>query len=155
MINKKKLMSKYYQDDNYIKVINKLSNELLEKYKNGDLIDVRTYQEKYEWFPLEFKKEKQKYIFSKEQVERFVKIYNEDMIRDDYYLKFFIDSQNKNLRIILREIDDEIAVYIPEIYVIIIEKEKINYFNKIKKDFYSIFPVEEESYWEVGEYKIT
>ncbi len=56
MINNKKLMSKYYQDDDYIKVINSLSNELLENYNNGDLIDVKTYQEKYEWFPLEYDK---------------------------------------------------------------------------------------------------
>jgi hypothetical protein len=153
MKNNKELMSKYYQDDDYIKVINSLSNELLEKYNNGDLIDVKTYQEKYDWFPLEWDKEKQKYIFNKEQVERFTKIYNEDMIQDDYYIKFFIDSQNNNLRIISKELDDEIAVYIPEICVLTIEKKKLDYFNKIRKDFYSTFPVEEESYWEVGDYK--
>lgn len=153
MINNKKLMSKYYQDDDYIKVINSLSNELLENYNNGDLIDVKTYQEKYEWFPLEYDKEKQKYIFNKEQIKRFTKIYNEDMVRDKYYIKFFIDAQNKNLYIISKELDDEIAIYIPNICALIIEKKKLDYFNKIRKDFYSIFPVEDESYWEVGDYK--
>ena len=47
-MNNKKIKSKYYQGDNYIKVINNHSNELLEKYANGDLIDIQTYQEKYE-----------------------------------------------------------------------------------------------------------
>ena len=152
-MNNKKIKSKYYQGDNYIKVINNLSNELLEKYANGDLIDIQTYQEKYEWFPLEYDKEKQKYIFSKESVVRFTKLYNEDMVKENYYIKFFIDSQNKNLRIISKELDDEIGIYIPDICSLIIDKKKLEYFKKIKEDFYSTFPVENESFWEVGEYK--
>ena len=148
MMDNKQLMSKYYQDDNYIKVINNLSNELLEKYDNGDLIDVQTYQEKYDWFPLEYDKEKQKYIFSKESVVRFTKIYNKDMVKENYYIKFFIDSQNKSLRIISRELGDEIAIYIPDICALIIAKKKLNYFNEIREVFYSDFPVEYESYWE-------
>ncbi len=75
------------------------------------------------------------------------------MVRDKYYIKFFIDAQNKNLYIISKELDDEIAIYIPNICALIIEKKKLDYFNKIRKDFYSIFPVEDESYWEVGDYK--
>lgn len=75
------------------------------------------------------------------------------MDKENYYIKFFIDSQNKNLRIISKELDDEIGIYIPDICSLIIDKKKLEYFKKIKEDFYSTFPVENESFWEVGEYK--
>jgi len=142
------------QNDDYINVVNNIAINLINKYKDGDLIDINEYQSKYNWFPMTYDKKKQKYIYNKNKIEKYKHIYNNELSQEGFYIKFYIDAQNKHLVIFSELTNEKLAIFIPEIECLCIEKRKLKEFNNIREKFCSIFHINEESYWETGTYNI-
>ena len=144
--------NQYIQNDDYINEIKKTYNELIKLYKDGDLVEVPKDFSNYNWFYMEYDKESQKYKYNQNEIDKLMDIYTNKMDNKSFYMKFYVDAQNRNLSIYSKKTDNEIGAYIPDIKLLMINKEFINDYNEVKEELNSILEVNELSFYEVKPY---
>lgn len=131
--------------------IKKLYLDLISNYKDGDYIDVETFQNKYEFFSLDYNYDFQKYIFEKKKIDNFLAMYDKlnNYNCNSFSYKIVKYGVNSRIYIYVDEIEEEIALYGPSTKFISIKKKYLDYFNKIRKDVFSLLIIEHESWFEI------
>lgn len=144
--------NKYIQNDDYIIQIKNTYNELTKSYKDGELVEVKEDFSNRNWFYMEYDKESQKYKHNQNEIDKLMDIYTNKMDNKSFYMKFYVDAQNRNLSIYSKITNNEIGTYIPIIKLLMINKEFINDYNEVKEELNSILEVNELSFYEVKPY---
>ena len=144
--------NKYIQNDNYIIEIKNAYNELTKSYKDGELVEVQEDFNNHNWFYMEYDKESQKYKYNQNEIDKLMDIYTNKMDNKSFYMKYYVDAQNRNLSIYSKITNNEIGTYIPDIKSLMINKEFINDYNEVKEELNSILEVNELSFYEVKPY---
>ena len=144
--------SKFIQKNDYINNIKKAYTDLIKKYNDGDLIEVSDEFSDRDWFYMEYDKELKKYIFCKNELDKMMELYMHKMDNDSFYMKFYVDAQNRNLSLFLKKNNKEIGTYIPSCKILMINEEYSNEYNEIKKEINTILDIKELSSYEVKPY---
>ena len=144
--------NKYIQNDDYIIEIKNTYNELTKSYKDGELVEVQEDFSNRNWFYMEYDKESQKYKYNQNEIDKMMEIYTNKMDNKSFYMKFYVDAQNRILSIYSKITNNEIGTYIPDIKLLMINKEFINDYNEVQEDLNSILEVNELSFYEVKPY---